>query len=85
MAERFLIRTEGGPCDDETRVANADGLGGWAWPLPDALKYDASGRYVKVAESDLPPMGEGSNVLRGATYRWEPAALTGEEGSDGSQ
>ena len=71
MGERFLIRTEGGPCDGETRIANTDGLGGWTWPLPDVLKYDASGRYVKHAESVLPPQEKGSQVVRGATYRWE--------------
>jgi hypothetical protein len=77
VAERFLIRTEGGPCNGETRVANA-GMehlpsGQWEWPLPDALEYDGTGRYVKVAQSDLPPMEADSPVVRGATYRWEPA------------
>ena len=77
MAERFLVRTEGGPCDGETRVADSDGLGGWEWPLPDVLEYGGRegviGHYVKAAESTLPPQDEDSRVLRGATYRWEPA------------
>lgn len=68
--ERFLIRTEGGPCDGETRVADSLGLGGWEWPLPDILGWDDSGYYVKAGESDLPPQERGSRVLRGATYRW---------------
>jgi len=76
MAERFLVRTEGGPLDGETRVASSvglGGLGGWEWPLPDVLRYDGSGQYVKAAESGLPPQDEDSHVLRGATYRWEPS------------
>ena len=73
MAERFLIRTEGGPCDGETRVANADPGGSWTWPLPDTLGWDASGSYVKAAESVLEPQGPDSGVVRGATYRWEPS------------
>jgi hypothetical protein len=71
--ERFLIRTEGGPMDGETRVANAGGTGPWEWPLPDVLNYDQSGRYVKAAESDLPAQPPESQMARGATYRWEPA------------
>lgn len=70
MTETFLLRTEGGPCDGETRVATSDVM---PWPLPDVLKYDASGRYVKAAESVLPPQLPGSGTARGATYRWEPA------------
>ena len=73
MGERFLIRTEGGPCDGETRVANSDGNERWTWPLPDVLKYDAGGRYVKVTESHLPPQEPGSRVVRGATYEWQAA------------
>lgn len=77
MAERFLIRTEGGPCDGQTRVCNAmiDGvqIGQWEWPLPDVLKWDQSGSYVKVRESALPPQPEGSHLARGATYEWRPA------------
>lgn len=72
MAEPFLVRTKGGPCDGQTRVANAAGDEGWTWPLPDELGYDDSGRYVKCQESGLPSQTEGSNVIRGATYRWEP-------------
>jgi hypothetical protein len=71
MNERFLIRTEGGPCDGETRIADSQGIGGWGWPLPDVLKYDATGSYIKAAESSLPPQERGSRVLRGATYRWQ--------------
>jgi hypothetical protein len=53
MSERFLIRTEGGPVDGETRVANSLGDDGWRWPLPDVLPHP-DGRYVKEAESILP-------------------------------
>lgn len=73
-AERFLIRTEGGPMDEEVRVANAhSGVPVWDWPLPAVLGYDRTGRYVKTAESDLEPQEPGSGVVRGATYRWEAA------------
>lgn len=72
MPERFLLRTEGGPCDGETRVADSENVY-WQWPLPAVLEYDGTGRYVKVLESDLPPQPEDSHVMRGATYRWESA------------
>lgn len=72
MAERFLLRTEGGPCAGETRVVNTQGEG-WEWPMPDVLEFGEQGRYVKVTESELPPQEEGSGVLRGATYEWEAA------------
>lgn len=76
MAEKFLIRTQGGPLDGETRVANAqmDGvqIGQWEWPLPARLPFNETGDYVKVTESSLPPMPEDGNVMRGATYAWEP-------------
>lgn len=76
MAEKFLIRTQGGPLDGETRVANAqmDGvqIGQWDWPLPSTLPFDRTGEYVKVTESSLPPMSEDGNVMRGATYMWRP-------------
>jgi hypothetical protein len=71
VAEPFLVRTEGGPCDGETRVANFGGSDDWTWPLPEVLPYDETGRYVKYSESDRPPQPEGSRVLRGAAYRWE--------------
>lgn len=71
MAERFLLRTEGGPCDGQTRVANALGDDGITWPLPDVLPYDATGRYVKASESDAPPQEPGSRLVRGAVYEWE--------------
>lgn len=74
MAESFLVKTEGGPCNDEVRVANASGEGPWTWPLPDVLEYDETGRYVKYSESDLGPRPEGSRLLRGAVYRWEGAS-----------
>ena len=73
MPEAFLVRTEGGPCAGEVRVANASGDEGWTWPLPGILKHP-EGRYVKVSESDLGPRPEGSRLLRGAVYEWEEAS-----------
>jgi hypothetical protein len=64
MAERYLVRTSGGP-NPGTRVAD-----GWAWPLPELLLAEA-GAYVKTGESQLPPMAEDSGLLRGAEYRWQ--------------
>jgi len=72
MGERFLVRTEGGP-NPGTRVAE-----GWAWPLPELL-LAAGGAYVKVSESQLPPMGEDSNLLRGAQYRWQAGDATADQ------
>lgn len=72
MAERFLIRTEGGPVGGEVRVANADPEEQWTWPLPDVLGWDDTGRYLKVRESQLPPQDDRSNLARGATYEWRP-------------
>lgn len=73
MAERFLIRTQGGPMDGITFVANDPKTPGvWEWPLPKTLPYSDFGQYVKVTESSLPPMPEDGHVLRGATYAWEP-------------
>lgn len=77
MTERFLVRTEGGPCHGETRIANAHGDEGWTWPLPDELKYGATGSYVKYSESDAPRQPDDSRVIRGAVYRWEPKARVG--------
>ena len=71
VGERFLIRTEGGPCDGETRVADVGQ--GWTWPLPAWLGYDETGRYVKISESGLPPQDAESRLRRGARYRWVPA------------
>lgn len=73
MAERYLLRTEGGPFAGETRVANDPDGPSMTWPLPPVLEYDRTGQYVKVMESDLPPMPEESTLLRGATYEWRPA------------
>ncbi len=72
MAERLLVRTQGGP-NPGTRVAE-----GWAWPLPELLLTEG-GSYVKVSESRLPPMGEGSQLLRGAEYRWQEGDATAEQ------
>jgi hypothetical protein len=70
--ERFLIRTEDGPMAGEVRVANTEGDPvEWAWPLPDVLLYDETGRYLKVSESELPPQEEDSRTLRGASYEWQ--------------
>lgn len=71
--ERFLLRTNGGPCDGETRVANHQGRHEMDWPLPEVLKYDKTGYYAKVAESDIPPQPWDSPMLRGATYEWVQA------------
>jgi hypothetical protein len=73
MPERYLLRTEGGPFAGETRVAGDPDSPSMTWPLPPVLEYDRTGQYVKVRESDLPPMPDGSGVLRGATYEWRPA------------
>lgn len=72
MAERFLIRTIGGPTNGETRVVNADGQPGepWTWPLPDTLHYPGTGYYKKTSESKLGPRDVNSHVLRGAEYHW---------------
>lgn len=72
MAERFLIRTSDGP-NEGTRVAE-----GWAWPLPELLLTEG-GCYVKTGESQLPPMGDGVGMLRGAEYRWQPGDATAEQ------
>jgi hypothetical protein len=72
VAETFLICTRHGPRPG-TRVAE-----GWAWPLPDLLLADG-GTYVKVTESELPPLGEDSGVLRGAGYRWQEGDATAEQ------
>lgn len=68
--ERFLIRLEGGPAGGETRVATSDNVY-WQWPLPGVISWDATGGYVKVRESSLPPQAPGSHVMRGATYEWK--------------
>lgn len=72
MAERLLVRTQGGP-NPGTRVAED-----WAWPLPELLLTEG-GSYVKVSESQLPPMGKDSRVLRGAEYRWQEGDATAEQ------
>jgi hypothetical protein len=69
MSERFLVRTQGGPCSGETRIADTDM--GWEWPLPAVLAH-AGGSYVKVRESAPPPMDGDSSVPRGAEYEWRP-------------
>ena len=67
--ERFLVRFEGGPHP-----------GTWStgphreWPLPDLLPPQdgsAGGEYVKVSESQLPPI-DFPGLMRGAHYRWRP-------------
>jgi hypothetical protein len=72
MPERFLIRTTDGP-NVGTRVAE-----GWAWPLPELLLTEG-GSYVKISESQLAPMSEGSGLLRGAEYRWQPGDATADQ------
>lgn len=73
MSESFLIRTIGGPYDNQTRVVATSQ--GWSWPLPDELAHDVddTGRYVKASESTLPPQCEGSRLMRGVQYEWQPA------------
>jgi hypothetical protein len=71
VGERFLMKMQGGPCDEQVRVAATDK--GWTWPLPDVLAYpDGSGEYVKVSESQLPPPST-STLVRGAVYQWQEA------------
>jgi hypothetical protein len=65
MGERLLIRTEGGPRPGTKATED------WQWPLPYLLLTEG-GQYVKVSESRLPPQPEGSHLLRGARYRWQP-------------
>ncbi len=72
MPERFLVRTQGGPRPG-TRVTD-----GWTWPLPDLLLAE-DGCYVKKQESDLPPQPEGSRLMRGAEYEWQPGDATAEQ------
>ena len=50
----------------------------WTWPLPELLLTEG-GAYIKVSESALPPMPEGSHVLRGAEYEWQPGVPTVEQ------
>lgn len=69
--EPLLIRSFGGPYPGTRLVKISD----FGWPLPDVLHGDG-GRYMKRGESALPPMPEGSHVVRGAEYEWEA------EGSD---
>jgi len=75
-AEKFLIRTTGGP-HPGTRVVNAEGVRQYEWPLPEMLPA-AGGHYRKVQESNLGPQEPGANgrqlVLRGADYEWRPAS-----------
>ena len=67
MPENFLIRTLGGPCHGEVRVAQGE-----AWPLPDVLMHP-DGRYLKTRQSALDPLPPGSSMLmRGAEYQWVP-------------
>lgn len=68
-AERFLVRTDNGPCDGETRVFNSSGQQEFTWPLPLILKWDDTGYYRKYSESTLaaPPA---PGILRGAQYHW---------------
>lgn len=65
-AERFLLRTVGGPAEG-TRVVPGP------WPLPDELQAaQFGGVYRKRSESDLPPQADDSHVMRGAEYEWCP-------------
>lgn len=67
-AEKFLIRTVGGPHAGQ-RIATADVM---PWPLPNELPDpEGRGRYVKRSESQLPPQPPDSHVVRGAEYLWE--------------
>lgn len=65
MAERFIIRTEGGPHPGDRVVDD----GQYQWPLPGTLGAQG-GRYFKVSESDDPPQEEGSRFIRSACYQW---------------
>lgn len=72
MAERFLIRTSGGP-NPGTRV-----IDGWIWPLP-FLVLAEDGQYIKTGESSLPPQDDDSSLLRGAEYHWQAGPATTEQ------
>jgi hypothetical protein len=67
VTERFLLRVNGGPNPGD--YVPGDTL--MSWPLPATLPADG-GHYIKVSESQLPPPGEDSRVLRGAEYDWQP-------------
>jgi hypothetical protein len=61
--DSYLVRLEGGPlAGDRTHPG--------PWPLPGELVGLPDGRYLKVAESQLPEDFPG--LMRGATYRWQP-------------
>ena len=65
-----VMRFEGGPLDGETRFTDLP------WPLPDEMAAPSGGlrgRYLKVAESQLPDE-DLPGVIRGASYRWEEGA-----------
>jgi hypothetical protein len=73
--EMFFLRTVGGPHPGDRYCTEGavfgEGAVGFvvAWPLPEELP-DMGGVYRKVSESQLPPMPEGSHVMRGAEYHW---------------
>lgn len=75
--EPLLVRTVGGPHPGQ-KLTDIDQSG---WPLPGLLP-DVGGKYVKVAESNLPPQEEGSHLMRGAMYRWRNDDEIREDGRD---
>jgi len=66
----YAFAFQGGPDDGATWRA------GYTWSLPDEVPPEAGverGVYRKIAESSLPAeVDSHPNVIRGATYRWEP-------------
>lgn len=70
MADFFLVKTNGGPFDGETRMLPRTVF---KWPLPDELPDTEKfgGKYVKIQESTLPEsVDESPHVARGAVYEW---------------
>ncbi len=63
----FLLRTNGGPLDGETRVVDPNVM---PWPFPDELSVEG-GVYRKVSESQLPSDAAANpHVGVGAEYEW---------------
>jgi hypothetical protein len=70
MAEKILVKTVGGPADNDTRVIDR-GEVGWAWPPPLNFRIPGyNGVYVRETFSSLPELDEGSHIMRGAQYQW---------------
>jgi hypothetical protein len=67
--EELIVRFHGGPRDGATWRTSVARAG---WPLPEVARpAGATGEYVKVRESELPPQGPDSHLIRGAEYEWK--------------